>query len=648
MNLINSLLETYNFALENKLVGSSDRNSSDLVILPVYHSSKKSTGEDIFEITIDEDSNPVSGKFLDKDKIVIFPITEDSIIRAGARIAPHSISDELSYLSKEADSNKNERYLEAIKELLDYEKNQNCSNFRIIGEYIIKNTILSDFLKFYLGNKKYTIDDKFKLNYEELDSKNKVKKKTINLGKIFITFKIERELSGDIPLTRDEDIHNFYIKYIRNKNIQHKELPFCNVTGKLDYCVERHRGLMGTAKLIGISNHKETYYGRFKNGREIYSLSYEASQRVHNMLKYLIESDNHSKYIGESAYIINWLSQGIDKGGIKLVDEIEEDDFEDQEETTIDILGGRISSKINQFFLGDSKQSNSKRDFYILSIEKISNGRLSLKYFRNLSRSDAYERVESWYKTTNWKFYDYNSKNFINKSPSLYRIADFLYGQENSKGFLSCENKKLRRSTIERLIPCIIDSQKLPKDILKTTIYNLSNKQSYKKSWNVALNVGCSLIKKYKNDYENFNIDFDNISEVKQLQENRSFYYGKLMSIYEKIELDAMKGKGGDNGSEKEKGKAQRITNADRLWSSMIRTPERTRFILETKIKPYMNMLKKNNLGYYVFFDKLITQITLEIIDLQKSNSESNLSLNEDFILGYYYQKNEFYRKKDN
>ena len=36
--------------------------------------------------------------------------------------------------------------------------------------------------------------------------------------------------------------------------------------------------------------------------------------------------------------------------------------------------------------------------------------------------------------------------------------------------------KNLSRSAIERLLPCIIDSQKLPKDILKTAYYKLSNK----------------------------------------------------------------------------------------------------------------------------------------------------------------------------
>jgi len=650
MSLMNALLETYNFAFNSGLVDNPKLSSNGLTILPVYHSNKKAnSNEDIFEITIDASSNAVDGRFLRKDEIIVFPITEDSITRSGSKVAPHAVSDEFSYLAREIDLKKNEEYIKGIKELLEYEKIYNCENFRIIGKYITKNTILEDFLKFYLGNKEYVIDDKFKLNYEKIEDNGKVKIKSLDLKKIFITFKLEKDFLGDITLTRDIGLHDFYIDYVRNKNFCLKELSYCDITGNLDYCIERHRGIIGNAKLISISNHNETYYGRLKDGKDIYHISYEVSQKVHNMLKYFIDNENYSRFIGGDAYIINWLSQNLNKGGIELVSEIEEEDedFEDEEEQTMSILGGQISKNLGKYFFGEDNSLIEKGSFYVLIIEKVSNGRVSMKYFRKLTRLEAYQRVMNWYKSTSWNFYNHRLHKFENKSPSIYQIVNFIYGQENSKGYLSCENKKLSRSTIERLIPCIIDAQKLPKDILKTTFYKLSNKQSYKKSWNIALNIGCSLIKKYKNDYENCTIDANKISEVKQLKESKSFYYGKLMAIYEKIELDAIRGRKVKGDSKEEKNKVQRITNSDRLWNAMIRTPERTRFILESKVKPYMNMLKKNNPGWYVFYDKLITEITLKIIKLNEENYSIKSSLDEDFILGYYYQKDNLYQRKD-
>jgi CRISPR-associated protein Csd1 len=117
----------------------------------------------------------------------------------------------------------------------------------------------------------------------------------------------------------------------------------------------------------------------------------------------------------------------------------------------------------------------------------------------------------NWYKTTSWRFYSRD------KSPSLYEIVNFIYGLENKNGLLACENKKLFRSTVERLIPCIIDGHKIPRDIVKTTFYKLSNKQSYKKSWNNALNIGCALIKKQRSDYNNYLIDVNNSTFPPQL-----------------------------------------------------------------------------------------------------------------------------------
>lgn len=640
MNLMNALLETYDFALANDLVDNHGLTNNGHVLLPIYHSNRRSNGEDIFEIVIDENSNAVGGRFLDRDEIIVFPITEDSITRSGAKVAPHAICDELSYLAKEIDPKKNEEYLKGVKRLLDYEKTSNCENLKVIGRYIQKNTILDDFFKYYLGRTEYTVDEKFNLKYEVVEGNDKSRVKSINLNKIFITFKIQRLLEGDSSLTRDVKLHKFYIDYVSDMNKGTKELMYCNVIGNQDYCIERHRGIIGNAKLISISNNNETYYGRFKKGEEIYRISYEASQKVHNMLKYFLDSDNHKRFIGEDAYVINWLSHDLNKGGLELISDI--DDYEDDEieESTMAKLGDQVSNNLGKYFMGHDNEFKSEGDFYILVIEKISNGRVSIKYFRRLSRSEAYNRVMDWYNSMNWNFYNKS------KAPSIYEIVNFIYGLENSKGYLSCENKKLMRSSIERLIPCIIDSKKLPRDISRAAFHKLSNKRSYKNSWNMALNIGCALIKKGKNDYEGYNVDPNKIGEVKELKESRSFYYGRLIAIYEKIELDAIRGRQSEN-TKKDKGQSHRITNSDRLWSSMIRTPERTRFILESKIKPYMNILKRNNPGGYVFFDKIITDITLELFDLSKSNKGAKGSLNEDFILGYYYQKSEFYKKRD-
>lgn len=637
---MNALLDTYDFALENNLVDNHKLSNLGHVILPIYHSNKKSSGEDIFEITIDEEGKPIGGKFLNKDELIIFPISEDSITRSGSKIGPHAICDELSYLSDKIDENKNKEYLEGINKLLEYEENHKNENMRIIGQYVKNNNILDDFLRYHMNNKDCEINNKWQLKYEVQEPNGKIRTKSLDLKKIFITFKINKLQEADITLTRDIKIHKFYIDYINNIN-KNKDLTYCNILGEEEYCTDKHRGIIGMAKLVSASNNTETYYGRIRDSKDIYHMSFEASQKVHNMLKFFLDSNKYKKYIGESAYLVNWLAQDLDKGGIDLISDMDYEEDE-VEEVTLEDLGDLISQKLGDYFLGGGGEINSQGTFYILIIEKISNGRVSIKYFRRLLRSEAYERVKNWYKSTEWSFYDYKFKKYIGKSPSLYQIVNFVYGMENSKGYMSCENKKLMRTSIERLIPCIIDSKKIPRDIVRASYNKLSNKRAFNRTWNEALNIGCSLIKKDLCDYKDLMIYHNKLGEVGFLKESRSFYYGRLIAIYEKVELDAIRGRTGDDGK-----KGSRITNADRLWNSMTRTPERTRFILENKIKPYMNILKRNSMGIYIFYDKLITEITIKISELDENINQNIGSLNEDFILGYYYQKNDFYNKND-
>lgn len=643
MSLMSALLETYDFALVRGLVDNPKLGVNGLTLLPVYHSNKRSNGEDLFEITIGKNSTAVAGRFLPKEERVVFPITEDSITRSGAKVAPHAICDELSYLAKEIDAEKNQAYTKGIEELLLFEEENPCPRFRLIGEFLLKNTVLDSFITYFLNGREHRIDDKFVLHVENKDSQGKAEQKFIDLNKIFITFKVERETAGDLTLSNDVEVHQFYQRYVEEKN-RVKQLTYCDITGNLDYCVERHRGIIGNAKLISISNNDETYYGRLKNGGDIFHISYEASQKVHNMLKYLVENSSHAAFLGEGAYVVNWLAKDLQKGGIPVLTTFDqEDEFAAPAEPVMGELGGIFSVALSKYFMGDDgNPSLAEMDFYVLIVEKISNGRVSIKHFNQLSRSTANRRICDWYSTTEWKL---GKKR---KSPSLYQIVDFLYGYESKEGYLRCEHKKLKRSQMERLIPCMFEAKKLPRDMMKQAFSRLTKRQTYKKQWDVALYIGCALIKKYKADHGEF-VDVEKIEEVESLGKSISFHYGRLAAVYEKIELDAVRSRDDYDGStekgkepQEKKGNYARVTNMDRLFTTMIRMPERTAFMMFKKLNPYMNILKKK--GRFGYLDRWLEEINRTIKELKESTGYIGGPVNEDFMIGYYHQKSEFYK----
>ena len=55
MSVLTALYQTYNNALKNDMVDRTDLLDQQTLLLPVYHSSKKSTGaNDIIEVTLSE------------------------------------------------------------------------------------------------------------------------------------------------------------------------------------------------------------------------------------------------------------------------------------------------------------------------------------------------------------------------------------------------------------------------------------------------------------------------------------------------------------------------------------------------------------------------------------------------------------------
>jgi CRISPR-associated protein Csd1 len=128
--------------------------------------------------------------------------------------------------------------------------------------------------------------------------------------------------------------------------------------------------------------------------------------------------------------------------------------------------------------------------------------------------------------------------------------------------------------------------------------------------------------------------------ELEPEKQNRSYLYGRLLAVYEKLEQDAQKINLLDNND-------KRSTNAERLWTAYTKMPARTLKILEDKIRPYKERLKKNSTGAAIYYSRLTTDIVNKLSELENFEQNKNKALNEDFIFGYYAQKQDFYKKNN-
>lgn len=121
---------------------------------------------------------------------------------------------------------------------------------------------------------------------------------------------------------------------------------------------------------------------------------------------------------------------------------------------------------------------------------------------------------------------------------------------------------------------------------------------------------------------------------------DRNYQFGRLLAIFEKIEIDAQYASENDKDS-------KRVPNAIRLQSMFVKQPGKTAKILLEKLKvAYYPRLMNSNPGLLVYYEQLIGEI-MEILS-KMPIKDYNRPLGETYVLGYYLQKNDFYTKKNN
>lgn len=116
-------------------------------------------------------------------------------------------------------------------------------------------------------------------------------------------------------------------------------------------------------------------------------------------------------------------------------------------------------------------------------------------------------------------------------------------------------------------------------------------------------------------------------------KEDRSYQFGRLLAVMEKVELDTYK-----NGE-----KDYRQPNAMRLMSVFCKRPMHTAANLQKQLEQaYYRQLKKWQVEQY----KLLTEQIMEIISHTPAEQQ-NLPLEDSYLMGYYLQRYALFAKNE-
>ncbi|MDC3415898.1 type I-C CRISPR-associated protein Cas8c/Csd1 [Aquibacillus salsiterrae] len=615
MSWLLQLYKTYEANLDQVGIIEKKANDKEYTLLPVAHTTQNAH----IEVNITEDGNFHSAFVIDKINTVI-PSTEESASRAGSKIAPYPLHDKLSYVAGDfvaygGKVKKEEPFTYYIEQLENWALSP-YSNDKVksIYSYLKKQQLIKDLVKeniLYLDKDEKLIEAWDK-KYESLHGDKPAIFSVITGGQesAFIRFNVHSSTRLLEKVWNDTAMYDSFIKYYNNL-LGGEDL--CFVTGQKLPSTEKHankiRNAGDKAKLISANDKAGfTYRGRFNKSIEAASISYEVSQKAHNALKWLI--NRQGKAIDNRVFLV-WGNEGS-----PLPSPIE-DTFDisrmmpglSGEPTQTLFTNKEFSREFAKALDGYKNDLSTQADVNILILDSATTGRLAVLYYRNFNKEIYLDRLKKWHSTCVWHHGYKKGTSFIG-APATKDIAYAAYGPR--------ANEKIVKGLMERLLPCIVDDKRTPKDIVKSCLQRASNPASMEKwEWEKTLSVACAVI----NREEGFEVALDKESK------DRDYLFGRLLAVADVLERRAL-------GSEE-----TRSTNAIRYMNGFSKHPARTWKTIQDSLQPYQARLGTNGLYLTKLMDEIASKIELDDFN--------NKPLSGKYLLGLYSQRHELYQKKE-
>jgi CRISPR-associated protein Csd1 len=595
-------------------------------LLPICHITRQAH----IEVTLDNQGNLNRAKLITdaRDATTIIPATEASAGKTSG-LAPHPLCDELQYVAGDlinysgADGRDEEQCHRKYVQLLNDWCSPKFAHLKVkaVLEYVKKRTLIKDLVEHGI----LSVGNNGKLLSKRASKKIKGQRDILDVtknkqDKAFVRWRVvgipgDREPS----LSKDKNIWDSWINYYLNAK-QKKSL--CYVTGKNALVAKQHPKFLRRkgdgAKLISSNDERGfTFRGRFLTALQACGVSLEASHKAHNALIWLIDRQGKVFTVkgdrgrAPGLTVLAWAPS--DKKIVQPTQSSYEifPELASDEPIAVDTAQD-LALKLQKKILGYKADIGSTPGVQVMAMDSASKGRLAVTYYRELEGSDYLERIEEWHRECTWLQYEYNNDTkkwftFVG-APSPKAIAEAAYVRADDR---------LKQATIERLLPCIVDREPLPRDIMDSAVRRASNRVAFLKhrEWEKTLSIACALFKKFMYDKhkENYSMALNpNITA-------RDYLYGRLLAIADHLEGHALH-EAGDKGS----------TNAARYMQRFADRPFSTWTQIELSLVPY-----QTKLGGAHYYTSLIDEV-MRLFD--PSQFQLDTPLTGMFLLGYHCQ----------
>ncbi len=588
MGLLQKAVET--FDCHNAYVGVVREGHH--VLPPISHIVTSAQ----LEITLDPDGRFVDAAAFDKNAPkVIIPVTEESAGRTSAPAA-HPLCDQLGYLTP-LQEKKYKLYLDGLRAWA--QSPYSHPKLRPILQYVQSGTILDDLASLAL----------IQCDAHGLPANEKA----------LVCWRIVGlDESQPTACWMDTSLMHAYVQYIlAQKQTQEKQL--CLICGEMVPAGTNHpKGIIpinGNAKLISANDANGfTYRGRFDQDIQAASIGFEASQKAHCALRWLAAEQGIQVVYGGRTFL-TWNPQGkkvCSAVGIFRKNTAARVIPSDYKQDLLDTLNGMRTTL------------SPAEGVVIAAFDAATTGRLSLTYYNELPGSDFLQRLYDWDLTCCWL-----NGAFGIQSPYLKQIVDCAFGTQRTEKNQTrmVTDDRILREQMQRLVACRIDKARIPRDFVTALANRASTPHAYEVNvWRRILFTACAVLNKYETDRKGMNV-----LSWELLKKDRSFQYGRLLAVMERLELDYYNKSGED-----------RLTAAIKAMPEFRRRPwniyERVNRHLTQAYLPRVERWQRER---YARMKDEITGILREF-----PQEELNRPLDDIYLMGYDLQHAEFFKSK--
>ena len=535
-----------------------------------------------------------------EDAVTVIPATEDSGSRSGKAIFPHPLADKLEYIAGDygdfvkAGPEKYETYMAQLERWSS--SPYSLPQINSVYQYLREGRVMQDLLEegiFSFENRKILAE----------------KQQNIELEKWFVRFSVEIPGKAESRLYCDTEVFESYIRfYLAGQETQ----ELCYATGERVPCSEKHpakiRHTGDKAKLISSNDASGvlTYKGRFSESGQVASVSYEVSQKAHSALRWLIAKQACLK-ASEQVFVV-WSVENSDMKNPLA-------EFWGEEEETEVFTDEPYAAQVRKAIWGEEREPQEGDSVMVMGVEAATTGRLSIPFYQKYEARQFIKNIIKWKTESCWLYKPAKENAAVMWSPSLIDIVKLVTGDRNDK---------LTKSMYERLLPCIVESRRLPYDVVLSAVQQAANPMHYKNEWDWdrAIRIACALLRKWQMERENREEGYGMI--LQEESKDRSYIFGQLLATAEMLEKSALRGGG----------KEIRNTAAEKYFVRFQRYPVETWLTIRNQLNPYIAKLSAEGKRFYIDrIDELTAR--LDLTDKRK--------LEPTFLQGYSCQKMDYW-----